>query len=80
MTKKGVRPMPERKWYEVTFRGPATMTVWVEAESAADARRAADDAEYEDATAVEFVKGRPYTLKAKLAPDYSPPEEWERYA
>lgn len=68
--------MPERKWYSVTFRGTAEMTVWVEAESVADARRAAEEVEYDDATDVEFVKGRPYTMKAKLAPTYEPPERY----
>jgi hypothetical protein len=72
--------MPERKWYTVTFRGTAEMVVWVEAESATEARQLADDAEYDDATDVEFVKGKPYTMKAKLALDYAPPEEWERHA
>lgn len=65
------------KWYAVTYRGTAEMTVWVKAESATDAKRAAEDVEYEDATPVEFVKGRPYTMKAKPAPDYLPPEEGE---
>lgn len=66
---------PSSKWYSVTFRGTAEMMVWVEAESAAEARQLADDAEYDEATAVEFVKGRPYTMKARLAPNYEPPEK-----
>jgi len=61
-------------WWAVTFRSQAEMTVWVEADSAAEAKRLADDTEYEDATDVEFVRGRPYTLKAKPAPTYTPPD------
>lgn len=53
------------------------MTCWVRAESPSDARRAAENVEYEDMTDVEFVKGKPYTMKVKRADDYSPPEEWE---
>jgi hypothetical protein len=66
-----------KQWYAVTFRAPAEMTVWVEAESATEAKRRADNVEYDDATPVEFVRGRPYTMKAKLAPTYHPPDPWE---
>jgi len=62
------------RWWAVTYRGTAEMVVWVQADSAADARRAAEAVEYDDASDVEFVKGRPYTMKARLAPDYEPPE------
>lgn len=64
------------KWWAVTFRGTAEMVVWVKAERADEAKARADAVLYEDATDVEFVKGRPYTLKAKPAPDYVPPEEY----
>ena len=81
----GSPPMPdeqkqqsEPKWYAATYRGTAEMTCWVQADSPTDARRAAEDVEYEDMTDVEFVKGRPYTMKVKPAPEYRPPEEWER--
>jgi hypothetical protein len=70
--------MPAEQWFAVTYRGTAEMTVWVRAESASDAKAKAEDVQYEDATSVEFVKGKPYTMKAAPAPDYTPPEEWER--
>lgn len=70
---------PEPKWYTVTYRAVAEMTVWVQADSPTAARQAAEDAEYDDQTQIEFVRGKPYTMKVKRAPDYKPPEEWERY-
>jgi hypothetical protein len=65
-------------WYAVTYRGTAEMVVWVEAESATEAKAKAENVEYEDATQVEFVKGKPYTMKAKPDPDHKPTEDWER--
>jgi len=66
--------MAEKKWWAVTYRGTAEMIVWVKAESATDAKAQAEDVQYDDATQVEFVKGRPYTMKARPAPDYTPEE------
>ena len=65
------------RWYSVTYRGTAEMTVWVEADSAQAAKQKAEDGEYEHVTPIEFVKGRPYTMKTrKLPPDVNP-EEWD---
>ena len=69
-------PVLDTRWWSVTFRSTAEMTVWVQATDAADARRAADNVEYDDASDVEFVRGKPYTMKAKLAPTYKPPERY----
>ncbi len=51
----------------VTYRGTAEMVVWVEADTVADAKRAAENGDYEDVSQIEFVKGRPYTMKVKPA-------------
>jgi hypothetical protein len=61
-----------RSWWQVTYRGTAEMVVWVHAETRQDAFTAAEDGDYEEASPVEFVRGRPYTMKAQLAPDYTP--------
>jgi hypothetical protein len=65
------------KWYAVTYRGTAEMVVWVLADTPDEARMRAEEAEYDDASDVEFVKGKPYTMKVRLAPDYTPPERYE---
>jgi len=65
-----------KRWWQVTYRGTAEMTVWVQADDAADARAQAEACEYDDASDVEFVRDKPYTMKAKLAPDYTPPERY----
>lgn len=65
-----------KKWYAVTYRGTAEMVVWVEAKSANDAKDMAELGQYDDATAVEFVKGKPYTMKARLAPDHVPGDDY----
>lgn len=57
------------KWYEVTFRGPAEMTVLVLAETPESARQRAEDGNYEDSSDVEFLKGKPYTMKIRVARD-----------
>lgn len=67
---------PATKWYSVTFRCTAEMVVWVLADTPEEARMRAEDAEYDDATDIEFVKNKPYTMKVRLAPTYSPPEEY----
>lgn len=54
------------KWYDVTFRGTAQMTVRVLADTPDEARMRAEDGYYDDATDIEFVKGRPYTLKVRV--------------
>jgi hypothetical protein len=61
------------EWFAVTFRAPAEMVVWVLADTPDEARMRAEDVQYEDATDVEFVKGRPYTMKVRRAPEYAPP-------
>lgn len=66
--------MPERGWWQVTYRSTAEMTVWVQAESAKEAKAKAENVEYDEATPVEFVRGRPFTMKAKPAPDFEPSE------
>lgn len=65
-------------WYAVTYRATAEMTVWVQADSASEAKARAESVDYEDASPIEFVWGMPYTMKAKPAPDYKPPESWLR--
>lgn len=55
------------KWYTVTYRGTAEMTVWVLAETPENARQRAEDGDYDDASQVEFVKGKPYTMKVRIA-------------
>jgi hypothetical protein len=50
------------------------MTAWVLAETPEEARQRAEDGNYEDATDIEFLKGRPYTMKVRTAPDYNPPD------
>lgn len=64
------------KWYAVTYRGTAEMTVWVLADTPDEARMRAEDVQYDDASDVEFVKGKPYTMKVRLAPTYAPPDEY----
>ena len=64
------------KWYTVTYRGTAEMTVWVLADTPDEARMRAEDAEYDDATQVEFVRGKRYTTKVRVAPNYAPPDEY----
>lgn len=65
----------KKEWWAVTYRGTAEMVVWIEASSPAEAKLKAEEFEYEDATDVEFVRGKPYTMKARRAPDYQPPDE-----
>jgi len=60
------------KWYSVTYRGTAEMQVWVLADTPEQARQRAEDGNYEDATQIEFVKGKPYTMKVRLAPEGEP--------
>jgi hypothetical protein len=62
------------KWYTVTYRGTAEMEVWVLADTPENARQRAEDGNYDDATPVEFVRGKPYTMKVRIAPDYEPPD------
>lgn len=57
------------KWYAVTFRAPAEMTVQVLADSPEAARQRAEDGNYEDLTDIAFVKGQPYTMKVRVLPD-----------
>jgi AcrR family transcriptional regulator len=38
-----------------------------------EARMRAEDVQDEDATDVEFMKGKPYTMKVRRAPEYVPP-------
>jgi len=64
------------KWYTVTWRGTAEMTAWVLAETPESARERAEDGNYDDASDIEFLKGKPYTMKVRLAPDYEPPERY----
>jgi hypothetical protein len=66
----------EEKWYTVTYRGPAEMVVWVLAETPEGARQRAEDGNYDDASDVEFIKGKPYTMKVMVAPTYVPPERY----
>lgn len=63
------------KWYAVTYRGTAEMVVWVQSDSPENARSAAENGDYEEASAVEFVKGKTYTMKVKLAPNHVPGNE-----
>jgi hypothetical protein len=66
-----------RKWYAVTYRGTAEMVCWVEASTVSEAKEKAESGEYDDASDIEFVRGRPYTLKAKPAPDFTPSDEYQ---
>lgn len=66
----------EEKWYEVTYRAPAEMTVLVLASSPESARQRAEDGNYDDASQVEFLRGKPYTMKVRLARDSV--AGWER--
>ena len=63
-------------WFAVTYRAPAEMTVWVRAKNKTQAKERAEDGQYDDATPVEFVRGRPYTMKVRWAPDFEPSEEF----
>ena len=63
--------MTTREWWAVTFRAPAEMVVWVQADNAADAKRAAEEGEYDEATPIEFIK-KSYALKARRDPDFDP--------
>lgn len=56
------------KWYAVTYRAEAEMTVMVLADTPDEARMRAEDGQYEDATDIAFLKGRPYTIKVRVAP------------
>lgn len=38
----------QKRWYAVTYRGTAEMTVWVEAESATDAKAKDENVEYDE--------------------------------
>ena len=67
------------KWYAVTYRSTAEMTVWVLADSPDEARIRAEDVQYDDASDVEFVRGKPYTMKVRLAPTYAPPDLRDTY-
>lgn len=60
------------KWYTVTYRGTAEMVTWVLADTPEDARQRAEDGDYNDASQVEFVKDKPYTMKVRVAPEYIP--------
>lgn len=64
------------KWYTVTYRGTAEMTVWVLADTPDGARMRAEEGKYDEAADAEFVKGKPYTMKVRVAPDYAPPDEY----
>lgn len=55
------------KWYTVTFRGTAEMTVQVLADTPEEARQRAEDGNYEDSTDIEFVKWKPYTARVRWA-------------
>jgi hypothetical protein len=66
--------MTGTKWYTVTYRGTAEMTVWVLADTPDEARMRAEEAEYDEASPVEFVRGKPYTMKVRNAPDFQPEE------
>jgi hypothetical protein len=66
--------MEDLKWYTVTYRAPAEMVVWVLAKTPDDARMRAEEGQYDDATDIEFLKGRAYTMKVKRAPNYEPPD------
>lgn len=68
--------MSESRWWAVTYRGTAEMVVWVQADSATEAKAAAERTEYDDATPVEFVKGKPYTMKAKPDPNHTPGDDY----
>lgn len=59
--------MNEDKWYEVIFRGTAEMKVLVLADSPESARQRAEDGNYEESSDIEFVRGKPYTMKVRLA-------------
>jgi hypothetical protein len=63
---------PFKRWWSVTYRGTAEMVVWVKAESAEDAKAAAENGNYEEATQIEWAENKRYTMRANLAPDYQP--------
>jgi len=65
------------KWYAVTYRGTAEMVVWVLANSPKQARMSAEEGNYDDASDVEFVRGKPYTMKVRLAPDHKPRDNYQ---
>ncbi len=51
--------------WAVTFRGTAELTYYVEAGSAAEAKAKAKNGDVLDSSDIEFVKGCPYTTKAR---------------